>query len=539
MQKNIFRFSGLAILVILFSYIGCKKDSGYYDYENVVHEFSGNTYEFLKSQPGVYDSFLYVIDKTGFADSLINGSYTVFAPTNASFQEAISNMNNLRKAQGRPMLYLSTSAPNQLDSMVACYIIPGIIPSDSMATQDGIDFLSARYGFRMHGKYRSTRSEGYVKGGPGIIEFSNTKNVVYTRQWSTSNTVAVDIKTSNGLVNVMDRNHIFGFDEFIGRINPTLPAPFYGYPLPIPGTIGFELFDKGGESVGYHDNDGPNNGGKFRPNEGVDIQDAGNGENGYNIGWTSSGEWLKYTVMVSETNKYRLLVRAAANRTPAQGGGTLHMELDGTTVTPAIKIKGTEGDQNWVEHEVITRELTAGKHVLKVSYDLAFYNLRFMRFLPLDSVFPVPGTIAVEEFDQGGEGVGYHDADASNNGGKYRTNEGVDISQTKEGGGYNVGWTSDGEWLMYSIRVIKDGDYFFKARVGSPNDPNGNSRFHFEIDGQDVTGPMTCPNTGGWENWTDVVSARPVSLKKGTYKMKFFLENGNYNIRSFTISETK
>lgn len=537
MRKNIFRVGAVTGLVILFLYAGCKKDSGYYDHENTIHEFAGNTYDFLKSQTGVYDSFLFVIDKTGLTDSLKNGHYTVFAPTNASFAEAISNMNNLRRAQGRPLLYLATVAENELDSMVSRYIIPGVIPADSMSNQDGIYLNGVRYGYRMHGRYVSTRAEGYTAGGPGVIEFANTKGVIYTRQWITSNTVTVDIRTSNGLVNVMDRNHIFGFDEFIGRVNPTLPVPFNGEPLPIPGTISFDQFDKGGESVAYHDNDVTNNGGKYRPGEGVDIQDAGGGDVGYNIGWTNSGEWLAFTVFVNEPGQYRLFVRAASGKGSDEVAGTLHLEIDGDYMTNGIKIKGTSGDQNWYDNEVLTRDLPAGKHLLKVKYDLSNYNLRYMRFVPLDKPYPVPGTIPVEAFDPGGEGVGYHDADAGNNGGKFRTSEGVDIGMAKEGGGYEVGWTSDGEWMNYTIDVKKSGDYFFTARVASPNEPNGNNRFHFEIDGQDVTGPMTAPNTGDWSNYTNVTAPLPVHLEKGVHTMRFFLENGNYNIRSYKISE--
>jgi uncharacterized surface protein with fasciclin (FAS1) repeats len=539
MRKNIFRSGAVTGLVVLFLYAGCKKDSGYYANENKLTVFSGNTYDFLKSQPGVYDSFLFVIDKVKLTDSLKTGHFTLFAPTNASFQEAISNMNNLRRAQGRPLLYLNTVDPNQLDSLVARYVIRGVIPSDSMAGQDGINLLGSRYDYVMHGRLVNTRAEGYIDGGPGTIEFSNTKGVVYTRQWITSKTIQLDIKTQNGLVNVMDRNHIFGFDEFIGRVNPTLPVPFNGDPLPIPGTISFDQFDKGGESVAYHDNDVPNNGGKYRPNEGVDIQDAGNGENGYDIGWTNSGEWLVYTVNINQAGTYKLFMRAASSKGSGQDAGSIHLELDGATITQNIKIKGTDGDQNWRETMVTTHELPAGKHVLKVVYDLANFNLRFMRFLPDNKPYPVPGTIPVEEFNAGGEGVGYHDADASNNGGKYRTDEGVDIGQAKIGGGYEVGWTSDGEWMDYTINVLKEGDYFFTARVASPNAPNGNNRFHFEIDGQDETGPMTCPNTGDWSNYVNITSPRTVHLTKGEHIMRFYLENGNYNIRSYTISEVK
>src|SRR5437660_8098579 len=50
----------------------------------------------------------------------------------------------------------------------------------------------------------------------------------------------------------------------------------------------------------------------------------------------------------------------------------------------------------------------------------------------------IPGTIQAEDFDNGGEGVAYHDEDAVNSGGLYRTT-GVDIERSSEGG-YDVGW---------------------------------------------------------------------------------------------------
>src|SRR5437868_13672015 len=65
----------------------------------------------------------------------------------------------------------------------------------------------------------------------------------------------------------------------------------------------------------------------------------------------------------------------------------------------------------------------------------------------------VPGTIQAEDFDEGGEGIGYHDLTAYNEGGAYRATD-VDVQPTTDaGGGYNVGWVSAGEWLAYTINV--------------------------------------------------------------------------------------
>ncbi len=530
MRKNILYLGTVLGLAILFLYTGCKKDRGYYSYKNELHQFSGNTYDFLKSQVGVYDSFLYVVDRAQLTDSLKTGSYTVFAPTNASFQQAITDMNNLRKIQGRPLEYLATIPLEQLDTMVCRYIIRGKIPADSMNQQDGVDIYAVRYGYTMHGKLVNTNAEGYVKGGPAVIQFSDTKGVVYTRQWSTSTTVAVDIKTTTGLVNVLERNHEFGFNEFISRVNPTFSQPFLGIPFPIPGTIGLEQYDKGGERVAYHDNDPSNNGGQYRPSEGVDIENAGGGEYGYDVGWTASNEWMNYTVNINDTGAYKLIVRAAS----PYNDGRLHFELDGVRITPAIEVPGTGGWQNYGDLVAITSPLPKGKHILKIYYDYANFNLRFLKFLPLNRPYPIPGTIPCEEFDQGGEGVAYHDLDASNNGGKYRTHEGVDIEDNRVGGGYDIGWTNGGEWLNYTIDVKATGLYNLAVTVGSPNNPNGGNRFHVEIDGTDMTGAMTCPNTHGWQNWTNIKTS--VYLQKGVHVMKFFEETGGYNIRSYTFS---
>ena len=68
----------------------------------------------------------------------------------------------------------------------------------------------------------------------------------------------------------------------------------------------------------------------------------------------------------------------------------------------------------------------------------------------------VPGSIQAEDFDIGGEGVAYHDTDAVNSGGVYRST-GVDVQATGDsGGGYNVGWVKAGEWLTYTVNVASD-----------------------------------------------------------------------------------
>ena len=78
----------------------------------------------------------------------------------------------------------------------------------------------------------------------------------------------------------------------------------------------------------------------------------------------------------------------------------------------------------------------------------------------------IPGVIEAENFDEGGEGVAYHDADAGNNGGFYRQTD-VDIDQDRADGAFYVGWIQHGEQLNYTVQVNADGYYFVTARVAS------------------------------------------------------------------------
>lgn len=111
----------------------------------------------------------------------------------------------------------------------------------------------------------------------------------------------------------------------------------------------------------------------------------------------------------------------------------------------------------------------------------------------------IPGQIEAEHYDEGYPGEAYNDNDPGNNGGAFRQDD-VDI-QTSSEGGFNVGWIENGEWIEYTADVQAAGIYLVEARVASPG--NGGS-FRLEVDGEDRTGPIGVPGTGGWQNWTTV-----------------------------------
>jgi beta-glucanase (GH16 family) len=144
----------------------------------------------------------------------------------------------------------------------------------------------------------------------------------------------------------------------------------------------------------------------------------------------------------------------------------------------------------------------------------------------LGEPFALPTRIEAEDYDVGGEGVAYHDLDATNNGGQYRPGEGVDLETCSDtGGGYNVGWTDPGEWLEYTIDVPSAGQYTLDARVASQS---SGGIFRVAVDGVDKTGGVTVPVTGAWQNWTTVTTT--VGLAAGIQTLRFEIESDGFNL---------
>jgi beta-glucanase (GH16 family) len=140
--------------------------------------------------------------------------------------------------------------------------------------------------------------------------------------------------------------------------------------------------------------------------------------------------------------------------------------------------------------------------------------------------FLVPGLLQAEDFDIGGEGVASHDTEILNQGGEYRTGEGVDIEACSDvGGGYNVGWTMPGEWIEYTLVVPQAGDYLLDLRVAA-RDPGKTLRVLFN--GMDRTGEVALPHTGGWQNW-DTVTVN-VALEAGVQTMRLVPVTGDFNL---------
>jgi endoglucanase Acf2 len=128
----------------------------------------------------------------------------------------------------------------------------------------------------------------------------------------------------------------------------------------------------------------------------------------------------------------------------------------------------------------------------------------------------VPGRIEAEHYDLGGEGLAYHDTEASNIGLAFRPSEGVDLEGANDGG-FDVYWITAGEWIEYTFEVAESGTYDFTPYVSTVP---GFGNFRMFIDNEDVSGKRAVTGTGGWQTWRGL-PVRDVALDAGVHIMRF------------------
>lgn len=183
----------------------------------------------------------------------------------------------------------------------------------------------------------------------------------------------------------------FKYNYSVSKL-PVVPrSPFTDHQ--IPGTIQFEDFDNGGVGVAYADATIGNEGGKYRPDESVDIGEKVPGE--YYVGWVYSNEWLEYTVHANATGLFRVSVHYSAPGAESQVTMFVNaVDKTGPITLPQTTSQGDpDNEGSWGVKDIDVR-LSAGTHVLRFFVNKATGDLKLdkMVFTEKDVVYPGDGT---------------------------------------------------------------------------------------------------------------------------------------------------
>ena len=361
----------------------------------------------------------------------------------------------------------------------------------------------------------------------------------YTYTWSNvaAGTYSITAKATDNSGNVTTSSAI--------TIKVNVPqGPYNGTWSLIPGTVQFENFDVGGNGFAYMDGT-PGSAVtpvvNFRTTEDVDIENCTDVGGGYNIGYATAGEWLEYSVDVQTPGEYSIALRVACSG----AARTMSLAMDGVDIAKDVAIPNTTGWQVWQTVTVPNVSLKAGKQILRMTIGATDYiNLNYVTFTLTKELkqepftgtaFPIPGRIEAENYDQGGEGLAYHEANTNGNeGGATLRNDEVDIEPTQDvDGGYNVGYILQGEWLEYTVNVTTAGVYNLDLRMAADG---AGKLMHVEVDGVNVSGPVNVPNTGGWQIW-QTVTVPGIALSEGEHVIRLAFDSDYMNLNYMEFSD--
>ena len=139
----------------------------------------------------------------------------------------------------------------------------------------------------------------------------------------------------------------------------------------IPGNIFAVHYDIGNQGVSYYDTEYKqvssddnqnvgNRGWSFR-NDGVDIEACSDPSVDYNIGWIETGEWLEYTVNVTQAGTYTVRARIAST-----GSGKMRIKVNDKPIGSDMEIPDTGGYQSWGQITFGEEDFETGQALIRV-----------------------------------------------------------------------------------------------------------------------------------------------------------------------------
>ena len=193
-------------------------------------------------------------------------------------------------------------------------------------------------------------------------------------------------------------------------------------------------------------------------------------------------------------------------------------------------------------------------NLLRAAVPADYQGKPFMDAFHKTGAASIPGIVQCALYDLGGEGVAYHDTDASNNGsgklnlekghqrahaGEYiwffRKEEGVDISFVKDWADLNhtnlvsphinqlyIGWTENGEWCNYTINVARAGAYRIKALYGFQT-----NTVTFDVNGKLAATCRLPVLTASYHHWNLAEIGTIQFPEAGLQVLTFHYGNGN------------
>ncbi|MGD0940213.1 MAG: carbohydrate-binding protein [Terracidiphilus sp.] len=260
---------------------------------------------------------------------------------------------------------------------------------------------------------------------------------------------------------------------------------------------------------------------------------------------TTVGQQDSYQVVDAGNGNIALLSLANNEYVEAGNGGANNLTADQTTVGSAETFTEVDAEGGYIGLLAMANDkyVTAGSSPLIANSTTVGTAQSFTVVAGTSSPVPegpyggtpaaIPGTVMAENYDTGGQGVGYNVTSVNGTDNSYRS-DGVDLeTATAPATGNDLGWTATGQWFRYTVNVATAGKYTVTFELAAPSAVT--DAFHLSnSSGTNLSGSVNIPATGGWQTWTTVTTT--VTLPAGQQVLTLDEDNGGWNIDDTTFA---
>lgn len=305
---------------------------------------------------------------------------------------------------------------------------------------------------------------------PYIVEYT-------TKKAGWNNTKAVVTATDGSTYERYGRFNVVSATTKRGPYNDVVPE--------LPGTIQAVEYDKGASGVTYN-------------NASRSTTTA-----------TKDGQWMDYTVDVTESGLYYLEVEIASTKSTGMFHLAEYSFDDLTFLTNFTEVPNTGSTTEFQTLRCpMAQPLAAGRHVLTLLVNKGGFYIKSLSF-KLAPVIELPGTLEIEDFAQ--------------------CSDGAEI--VNGNGGLVLGNTNSGEWLEYTLNVTQEGKYSYEATVSSAGTGSKFTMVLIDSDGNEKTlATVSVPHTGSFDTYQVKTGNIRNVIKEGQQKLRITITSGKCNI---------
>lgn len=225
---------------------------------------------------------------------------------------------------------------------------------------------------------------------------------------------------------------------------------------------------------------------------------------GLNVGWIKDGSWMDYAVQAPSAGYYTFNFRIANGSSPE---ATLALRSAAGATLGRIIVPQTGGMQGWKTISFVAL-LPQGIQTIRIFAEKGGWNFNW--FEVAGSRTLAAGKVEAESFDAMRE---------------VRTE-----NTTDEGGGLNVSYIDDNDWMDYNLNLANARDYEIQFRVANSY---GNGVIEIRNAAGTVLGQVNVPKTGGWQSWKTISTTVP--LPAGSQVVRLFARSGAFNLNWFAF----